>query len=83
MGGGGGEGWVGVGGGNPLAPVSYAYGWAPSLPPAKSGPGIGLSVLALLTSLEKGAMYRGAMTTKVITRRLAACVKNCQILILP
>jgi len=23
--------------GNPLAPVSYAYGWAPGPPPAKSG----------------------------------------------
>jgi len=25
--------------GNPLAPTSYAYGWAPGPPPAKSGPG--------------------------------------------
>jgi len=25
-------------GGGPLAPVSYAYGWAPGPPPAKSGP---------------------------------------------
>jgi len=30
-------GWGG-GEGKPLAPVSYAYGWAPGLPPAKSGP---------------------------------------------
>jgi len=28
----------GVGRGNPIAPVSYAYGWAPGPPPAKSGP---------------------------------------------
>jgi len=35
-----GEGGV-VGEGNPLAPVSYAYGWAPSPPPAKSGPANG------------------------------------------
>ena len=25
-------------GGNPLAPVSYAYSWAPGIAPAKSGP---------------------------------------------
>jgi len=28
--------------GNPIAPVSYAYGWAPGPPPAKSGPGCSL-----------------------------------------
>jgi len=29
-----------VGRGNPIAPVSYAYGWASGPPPAKSGPAI-------------------------------------------
>jgi len=28
-----------LGGGQPLAPVSYSYGWAPGHPPVKSGPG--------------------------------------------
>ena len=27
------------GGENPSTTFSYAYGWAPGLPPAKSGPG--------------------------------------------
>jgi len=31
--------WGVVGEGNPLAFDSYAYGWAPGPPPAKSGPG--------------------------------------------
>ena len=30
----------GVSRGNPIAPVSYAYGWATGPPPAKSGPDI-------------------------------------------
>jgi len=28
----------GRGGGQPPFPISYAYGWAPGPPPAKSGP---------------------------------------------
>ena len=36
--------------GNPIAPISYTYGWAPGPPPAKSGPAWTIHVCHIITS---------------------------------
>ena len=44
-----------------LHPVSYAYGWAPGPPPAKSGPGLSVSVMLSFCS------HIGVDSSKLIT----------------
>jgi len=47
-----------VGEGNiPLAPVSYAYGWAPGPPPSKSGPGSSDSDSNLENAVKTNLVY--------------------------
>jgi len=52
--------WGGRGleGATPLPPVSYAYGWAPGLPPAKSGPDITVVVYSFVAYVCATPLYR-------------------------
>jgi len=55
-------------GSNPIAPppVSYAYGWAPGLPPAKSGP-----------ALREGRKYPTLAEPTVIWLKLTDSTDEC------